>query len=337
MNKPQVEVITKDGGSSGEMGAAMMSLYDGVQFNVKKYRSLEMLPERAWRYIDDSLIRVAKEELSGVADLNTRPGLSVNFDGMSASLYTRERVSEMGAANIAVSPDTVADSGRLIMDDISVPLMVTYKDFFVNTKRMAMASRVGLPLQTATVEEATRSVSRHLEDTLFNGTWRARGHNIYGYTTFPDRNTYTIATSWTTADPEDILSDVISMMELSMQANHFGPWLLYIPWQYRARLQEDYTVGATPVSTNRSIQARLKELEGLEDIKVSRYLANDNVVLVEMSSSTVQMINGMPMRAVQWEAPGSPNWEHKFKVLTIAVPFLMSDYEGNCGIVHGSV
>jgi hypothetical protein len=122
-----------------------------------------------------------------------------------------------------------------------------------------------------------------------------------------------------------------------MQANHYGPWVLYIPWQYRVRLNEDYTVGTNDYPTGTSIESRLLQLPGLEEIKVSTNLANDNVLLVEMTSQTVQMINGMPMRVLAWEPTGTPNWSHKFKVMTIMVPFLMSDYKGQCGIVHGSV
>lgn len=318
--------------------AAMMALYNGTRIDFRKYRSFETLPQQAWEYIDETLIRTAKENLVGIADLQSRPGTSINFDGMTASVYTKKRVSEVGAANIAVSPDTSANSAILDMSDVSVPMVVTYKDFHINIKQMAMASRIGLPLEASLVEEATRSVSRTLEDTLFNGNVKANGATAYGYTTFPDRQTYTIPISWATALPSLVLADVNNMISLSMQANYFGPWMLYIPWQYQVRLNEDYLSGSTgdyPVSG--SIQDRLMTLPNLLGIKVSNYLANDNIVLVEMTSDTVQLINGMPMRVVAWEPPGTPNWEHKFKVMTMSVPMLISDYNGGCGIIHGSV
>ena len=317
--------------------AAVMAMYNGSLIDFRRYRSFETLPKIAWEYIDDVLIRVAKENLVGIADLNSYPSTSVTFDGMSASVYTRKRASEVGTAAIAVTPDTRSDAAILDLDDLSVPILVTYKDFRVNTKQMAMASRVGLPLETSLVEEATVSVTRTLENTLFNGNIKASGSTLYGYTTFPERKTYTLPASWATAQPDAILKDVNNMMSLSMQANHFGPWVLYIPWQYQVSLNEDYTVGTNDYPVTGSIQNRLEQLPNLDAIKVSNALANDNVVLVEMTSSTVQLINGMPMRALAWEPPGSPNWDHLFKVMTMAVPFLISDYQGNCGIVHGSV
>jgi hypothetical protein len=122
-----------------------------------------------------------------------------------------------------------------------------------------------------------------------------------------------------------------------MQANHMGPWVLYIPWQYQVRLNQDYTVETSGYPVSGSIQNRLSQLPGLEAIRVSKNLANDNVVLVEMNSSSVQLITGLPMSVQDWEPANSNNWKHLFKVLTISVPFLYSDYDGNCGIVHGSV
>jgi uncharacterized linocin/CFP29 family protein len=302
------------------------------------YRSLETLPREAWEYIDDTLIRTAKENLVGIADLNNPAyGLAIAYDGMSSSVYTRKRISEIGSAVTNVSPDAQSASSRLLLDDLSVPMLVTYKDFNINTHEASMAARVGLPLSFALVEEATRSVARKLEDNLFNGSIQANGATAYGYTTFPQRQTFTISTSWATAQPDEIMNDVNNMMSLSMQANHFGPWMLYIPWQYQVRLNEDYHIGIGDYPVAGSIRTRLMELPGLLNIKVSNYVANDTAILVEMTSDTVNLINGMDMRAVAWEPPGTPNWDHKFKVMTIAVPLLIADKKGQCGIVHGSV
>jgi hypothetical protein len=201
---------------------------------------------------------------------------------------------------------------------------------------MAMATRIGLPLGLALVEEATRSVARKLEDNLFNGNFTASGATTYGYTNFPQRQQYTISTSWASAVPKEIVDDVNNMMSLSMQANHFGPWMLYIPWQYQTRLNQDYLTGSTadfPVSG--SIRNRMLNLPGLLGIRVSSFLANDNALLIEMTSDTVVLINGMEIRAVAWEPPGTPNWDHKFKVLAISVPMMIADYKGQCGIIHG--
>ncbi|MCK5018785.1 MAG: encapsulin [Candidatus Peribacteraceae bacterium] len=326
------EILSRGDGQD----AAMMLVHNGTRIDFSQYRKFETLPQEAWEDIDRTVVRTAKENLVGIADLNANPSTSMFYDGMTASVYTRKRISEIGAAVNHVTPDTQSDSAILQMSDLSVPMIVTYKDFSINTKHQTMASNYGMPLGFSLVEEATRSVARKLEDNLFNGEETANGATLYGYTKFPDRQTHTLGTSWETAAPYLILEDVNTMMSFSMQQNHFGPWMLYIPWEYQVRLNQDYLVETSGNPAVGSIRQRLMQLPGLIDIKVSNYVANDNVILVEMTSDTVTLINGMPMRALAWEPPGVPNWDHKFKVMAISVPLLISDYLGNCGIVHGS-
>jgi len=316
---------------------ARMEMLSGKAFaNMAQYRQLSTLPERAWKYIDDRMLAVAKAELVGIADLASSPDTNINFDGTSSSVYLRDRVSEVNEAKMAMSPDTRGESGALLFDEIGVPLPVTYKDFPVEKRQIESARRENIPFRTTLIEESTRAVSRMLEETLFNGSYTAAGQTLYGYTTFPDRNTDTIS-DWANVatTPEDIINEIIAMISLSVTANHYGPWNLYIPSGYRARFSEDYAVGTYP--TGLTIEQRALQIDGLNAIRTSRNLATNNVVLVEMNSTTVQMINGLPMQVIDWEPANSPNWRHTWKVLTIMVPFVYSDYDGQCGVVHGSV
>jgi hypothetical protein len=127
------------------------------------------------------------------------------------------------------------------------------------------------------------------------------------------------------------------MMAESLKKHHRGPWILYIPWDYQIRLNEDYHIGTGDYPVAGSIRSRLMELPGLLSIRVSHYMPSNTAVLVEMTNSTVMLINAMDMQAVAWEPPGVPYWNHKFKVMTMAVPMMMDDYDQNCGIVLGTV
>lgn len=319
------------------VAAGNLVMPGGNYINMRQMRSFETLPREAWEEIDQTVIRTAKENLVGIADLNANPTTNKFYDGMSSSVYTHKRTSEIGVASVGVNPDKSSDSAILEMNDLSVPMLVTWKDFTLNTNQVAMANRIGLPLGFTLVEEATRSVARKLEENLFIGEFPANGATMYSYTTYPDRQLHPITTSWTTATPEEIITDVNTMMSLSMQENHFGPWMLYIPWQYQIRLNEDYLVTTNNYPGVGSIRERLMQLPGLIDIRVGTYVPDETAILVEMTSDTVILINGMPIRALAWEPPGTPNWEHRFKVMTITVPLMISDYKGQCGIIHGSV
>jgi hypothetical protein len=76
------------------------------------------------------------------------------------------------------------------------------------------------------------------------------------------------------------------------------------------------------------------EIEGLEDIRVSDTLTADNVILVQMTSDVVRLVNGMNISVVQWDINGGLGIE--FKVMAIKVPQIRADQSGKCGIVHGS-
>jgi uncharacterized linocin/CFP29 family protein len=320
---------------------ANVSAHDGTVFNFKEFRSLASLPEEAWRQIDDRVIHTAKSQLVGIRDLRATPGLTRRVDGMGMSVYTTNRVSEVTEAKMAQSPDTRGENSQLDYDTQSLPMVVTYKDFIVNTKQVAMSKRANVGLDTTLIDESTRSVARMVEDTLFNGDYVFSGAPLYGYTKFPDRNTYDLPANWDlpATDADQIFDDVNNMVQLSIQANHYGPWRLYIPAAYEARMNQDYYIGGaitSPIAPSRTIRDRVLQIPGLLSITMSRDLAPDNVVLVEMDSSTVELIVGMELMVGDWEPSGTKRWNHLFKAMTMMMPFLKSDYLGQCGIVHGA-
>lgn len=352
---------------------ANMSLANGMggnSFNFREFRSLGSLPEEAWRKIDDRVLAVAKSELVGIKDLMSRGDLVRTIDGMGMSVLTINRISEVGEASMAATPDNRGMSGALNYDTINLPMAVTYKDFIVNTRQVSSSNRAGTGLQMDLIDESVRAVTRKLEHTLFAGDFVMAGTTIKGYVPFaqglteaivlddsgtviplPARNAGT-GKSWhrlvptpaadvpwssATNDAQDIFKDVNTMVHQSMMQNHYGPWVLYVPAEYDTRLNEDYFVSGTggAYSPSASIRSRLKMINGLQEVTMSRDLPVNTVALVEMTSSNIELINGMSLSVGDWEAPGSKNWEHLFKAVTITVPFLKADQKNQSGIVIG--
>ena len=54
-----------------------------------------------------------------------------------------------------------------------------------------------------------------------------------------------------------------------------------------------------------------------------------------MSSDTVQSVDGMPLTPLQWDSHGGLRKE--YKMMQIKVPQFYRNFNGTCGIVHGSV
>jgi hypothetical protein len=125
-----------------------------------------------------------------------------------------------------------------------------------------------------------------------------------------------------------ILTDVLNMVKASIAKNHRGPWMMYIPTDYQTAIDKDYDT-TTPGTT---IRERILKVTGIEGIKTADRLPDDTVLLVEMKSDTVRLIDGIPLQNVQWGTEG--NFITKYKVLTIQVPQIRSDRNGQCGIVQ---
>ena len=58
----------------------------------------------------------------------------------------------------------------------------------------------------------------------------------------------------------------------------------------------------------------------------------NNVVMVQLTEDVVRVIEGLPLTNVEWTSPG--NMIFNFKIMTITVPQLRADQEGNSGIAH---
>jgi hypothetical protein len=190
-------------------------------------------------------------------------------------------------------------------------------------------------MDTTSIERATRKVNVTLEQMLFTNTTYSFGeqdarslNTIYSYINHPDRNTGSLTAAWddSSTTPAVIKNDVRQMKQASLDANHYGPWILYVPSGYETRLDDDYD---TSGSSTQTIRDRIMKFKGIEDVKVNYELANDNVVLVEMQPETVRLVSGMGVQAIQWIT--------KYKVMTIQVPQVRSDQSNQSGVVHYSV
>jgi hypothetical protein len=119
------------------------------------------------------------------------------------------------------------------------------------------------------------------------------------------------------------------MKQTSIDAMHYGPWIIYIPTAYETVLDEDYDTSGTSTQT---IKDRLLKISGIKDIRVSDKMPSNNIVMIELSSEVVRWVTGMNMQNVQWSSEG--NLVHNYKVMTIQVPQIRADQDGNSGIVH---
>lgn len=285
-----------------------------------------------WKMLDEAVIKVADDRMVGINDLRSK-GLVYNLNnGMGTTVLETHTMSDAMEAELSMDGITRGKNDRVTYGTTYLPIPIVHVDYQINARVLAASRKMGNALDTSNAERAARKVSEKLEDMLFTSTTYAfGGGTIYSYLNHPDRNKVTI-TSWTASakTAAQIVGDVIDMKQEAINAKHYGPYMLYIPTAYETKLDEDYDT-STPGTT---IRERILKISGISDIKVADHLTADNVVLVQMTSDVVRLVNGMGITNVEWKSEG--NMVTNYKVMAIQVPQVRSDDDGNSGVVHGA-
>ena len=109
----------------------------------------------------------------------------------------------------------------------------------------------------------------------------------------------------------------------------FGPFWLYVSSGASVNLEADFKA-----NSDKSTRQRIKEVEGIEDVKTLDFMSNFDIIMVQMTSNVIREVVGLDIQALQWETKGG--MQINFKVMAILVPQLRADYNGNTGIVYGT-
>lgn len=285
-----------------------------------------------WKDIDRSVIEVATDRLTGVADLIAR-GLTHPLGSVGLTISLWERSSDMTGADVSMSGVTEGEEDRIEFDYAQVPVPIIHKDFRVNFRHLEASRRMGASIDVTQSAIAARAVAEKSEDMLFVGdsTIKVDNSQIYGYTTHPDRNTIDLTETWTNSGKTgaEILTDVQAMLAAARADRMFGPFTMYIPGEYEGVLDNDYNPNT---SDTRTVRERIMKLGGIVEIKVADRLPNHNVLLVQMTRDVVDMAIARDVTTVQWDSRGGMQ-EH-FKVMAVWVPRIKSTFDGQSGIVH---
>jgi len=286
-----------------------------------------------WKSLDDAVLRVSEERLRGVQDLRGR-GLTFNIsNGMGSTVLEYHDVDDPLSASMSMDAVTRGQNDRPNYETKYLPLPIIHVDYEINQRQLMTSRNMGRPLDTTLAERASRVINEQLEDLLFTDTtYTFGGGTIYSYLNAPNRNTVSFnSATWTNSGTStgDILTDALAMKQASIDAKHYGPWMMYVPTAYETVLDDDYDVSGTSTQT---IRQRIMSIEGIEGVRVIDRLAADNVVLVEMTSEVVRWVTGMNIQNVEWSTEGG--MINHFKVMTIQVPQVRSDQNGQSGVIH---
>lgn len=293
-----------------------------------------------WLQLDNVIIRAARQRLRAWQDLAASNTYTIP-NGMSKMVLEHETMSDPGEAVVDMDglSEGRSDSPKFQLEGL--PLPITHSDFWFSQRRLAISRTGGMPLDTSMGEAAGRRVAEMIEKTLIGtvtgATYGAaadygRTPTVYGYTNFTSRITRTSMTAPTGSNGSAVLTSWLNLRDDLYDANFFGPFMVYTSTDYDQYLDNLFSTTEPSAGTLRS---RLLQIDGIRGIRRLDYLTNTfTVLMVQMTPDVARAVNGMDITPVQWESQGGMRLN--FKVMAIQVPQLRADYNGNCGIAHGT-
>lgn len=334
MSGANVDIVSNAGGTTKGGGLVAQKLLQSG-FNVNALRTNDTLRKDEWKLYDTAIVGIAKTRLIGVADLMAA-GLSFKLpNALGVTRLEWETDTDMTPAAVGMSGIQRGQDDAVEFSLTGMPIPIIYKDFSLNIRQLEASRKTGIPLDTSMAAKAGRSVAEKIEDILWNGyTGLGSNNTIYGYTTTPNRNTLTLGVNWTTGTGDTfgglVLADVLALIKKAQDDHMYGPYRIYVSIGAGIKLGNDFKA-----NSDKSVLSRVMEVQGITGITATANLADNQVLLVQMTADVVQMIDGIQPTMVQWDTHGG--MVTQFKILAIMLPRFRNDSEGQSGIVHGSI
>lgn len=309
-------------------GMSRQAAFVASGLNINALRTNDLLRKDEWLLLDTRVVRVARSRLIGIADLQAA-GLTLDLGGLGTLLSEYEKQSEMTDANIDMSGVAPGQEDSVGYTLVSIPIPITHKDFRINIRRLEASRKLGQTIDTVQAEAAARKVRDGLESTLFNGASGivVNANPLYGYTNFPDRNTYS-GSDWGTIG--NIYTDFLGMISAAEADNFFGPYDCYVAKTQFGQMRAVHTDG----TADSAIDRVLAKLPQINSVKVSDVLADGSALLIQMERDVVDLAVGQDISTVEWGGDGG--FTSHFKVMACMAQRIKSDDESQCGIVHAT-
>jgi uncharacterized linocin/CFP29 family protein len=301
----------------------------------EEMRAASPLPRDSQMLIDQAVIRTGTDRLSVTADLIAE-GLTYPLPNpLSVTEIYWESVSKTGGAFRTMSPEARGEYQLPARSPYRIPVYLTMDDFSLNIRTLLMSQRVGAPLDTTLVEEATRRVNEAIEDSVINGAGlQVGGNTAPGLLNAPNANTYTLGGNWTTRTGQQIVDDMLGMLTVMSGAGirRFGPYNLYVPTAYGITLNRYFSDGVTTFPTTILSQIQQMQVGGRGiNVRVADMLPANTVVLVQMSRDVIDIVDGQRPTVVPWTSPSG--FTLFWTVMAVMIPRVKTDFDETSGIM----
>jgi hypothetical protein len=316
----------------------------------REFRALAPLQDKAQVVIDRAVVEVGLQRLTFVADI-IAAGLTYTLtDPLSVTQLEWSASNKVGAAQRTMSPAARGENKMPIVLPFRLPIYLTTDKFELDIRTLKMSQRVGTPLDTNLVKQCTRAVNEAIEDAGINGATTLDGQNLVvagysapGLLNAPNAETQNLtAAAWTTVPVgATVFAEVEAMIYKLQQNKKFGPYRLYVGTQVGNALDSDYN--ATNNAQGLTIRQRLLQIESLQAIRTADLMPAGNgaspsignkVALVQMTSDVIDMVVGQYPTVIPWTS--LDGFMIHNLVMSIMIPRVRSDYNGDSGIAIGT-
>jgi len=286
-----------------------------------------------WIQLDQAIVKAAKPRLKLVNSLRAS-GLRYQIqNGLGTTVLQTETMGDINDAGVSMDALVATNSDRPEFELSNLPLPVISKDFHFSLRQINTSRRGGSPLDTTMAEECARKVAEIAEKMALGtyGSYTFGGGTVYGLTNFPSSLLKTMTSpavsAWT---PETTVTEVLAMRQQAYDAHQYGPFKLYVSPAWDAKLDADFKANG-----DRTLRERIEKIANIEEVVTLDYLTGYKMILVQQTSTTIRIVEGMDITTLQWDSDGG--LKKNFKVMAILVPQIRADQNSKCGIVYGSV
>jgi hypothetical protein len=326
-------------------GTMWVTTYKGG--NPKKSSSWQTIQVNAgtlrrdeWIQLDEAVLGIAENRLSGVQDLINR-GLTFTLgNAMGTTVLEYHDISDALEAQLSMDGVTREKGDRQEYQSVFLPIPIIHADWGINDRVLEVSRRLGNPLDTTMAERAARKVLEKREKMLFTDTtYGFGGGTIYSFLNFPHRmfpdhsdpaKTVPNISDW--SDPavagEDIVTEVLQLKQASLDNFHYGPWVIYSPTNFETKYDEDYS----EQKGSNTIRQRILDINGIQDIVTVDTLPAGNLLFVQLSTDVIRIVQGLGIQNMQETAEFG--FVNKFKTISIQVPQIRADQNNRTGLIH---
>jgi len=331
MNGNILRFTAGEGGAPNHIAQALLR----SNLSINGLRTLSPLSDKAQVLVDRAVVDVGLERLVIAADVMAA-GLTFPLtDPLSVTQVEWELISKTGSAQRTMSPSARGENQQPDRIIKRVPVYLTTDDFSVGIRTLRMSQRVGIPIDTTLVSQATRRVNEAIEDSFINGAATVGGYATPGLVNAPNANTQALTLSaWDASTVGDtILNETLAMIAKLQGDFKFGPYNMYVPTAVGNYLETDFKANG-PLT----IKQRLQQIEaGGRNliIRTADQLPANTVVFMQMTNDVIDVVDGQAPTVIPWTS--IDGFTLYWMVMAIQIPRVKTDYDGNSGICIGTI